>query len=125
MALPLDDLKTWLLAGGIPTVGVNWLPDTPDDIVIIQGDGGTPPIQNGAFEQGHILIRSRSATDADAEALAIQVHQLITGVEQSFMAGSTFVQTVQSIAGPPRYLSRDVDKRTTYAAIYAFTTPTA
>lgn len=125
MALPLNDLVTWLTAEGVTaTINVDWSTDAPDEVVVVTDAGGTTPILDGAFEAGSVRISSRSTTDTLAEALAVQIHKIITGIEASFAAGETYVLTVQSNGGPPRFVSKDVDSRSTYAGVYAFTTPT-
>lgn len=125
MALPLDDLVTWLTANGIAGVGANWMPDSPDAQVIVEGNGGSPPSFDGTFETQHVLIRCRHTTDPEAEALALQVHQLLTTQQGSFTAGDTYVLLASSVGGPPRFLGRDQQQRSTYVSSYSFATPTA
>jgi len=123
MSIPMADLQTWLNdQAGVSGVLINWLPDSPDAVVVVSSAGGEPPMMEGAFEASHFLIRSRADTDAAAEAQAIVVHKAIAGTEGSFTAGSTYVLVAKTFA-PPRFLGKDVDQRTIYGTTYSFTCP--
>ena len=65
-------------------------------------------------------VRVRSATDSQAETLALSVHSFMSSHEQSFQMGSTYVLGVTPSSGPPQYFDRDVTNRTTYAVTYEF-----
>ena len=124
MALPLSNLATWLTDQDVPGVGIDWMPDSPDEVVVVSNAGGLPPTLDGAVECQHVQIRCRAGIDPDAEALALQVHRLITGLTGSFTMGSTRIVTAEAVTGPPAFFGRDADQRFGYAAVYAFTTPT-
>jgi hypothetical protein len=124
VALPLNDLISWL-EETITTVPVmaNWMPDSPDAVVVATGGPGGPPQTDGAFEPHHIHIRCRATTDAAAESTALAIHQLLVA-DGSTQMGGTHVVSVESAAGPPAFLFRDASARTTYIATYLFVTPT-
>ncbi len=121
MSLSLADLQTYLTTtGGFANVQLNRLQDEPDDAIAVSTAGGSAPIINGAFESTHVHVRVRSATDSQAETLALSVHSFMSSHEQSFQMGSTYVLGVTPSSGPPQYFDRDVTNRTTYAVTYEF-----
>jgi len=121
MAVALDSVATWLTGKGISNVLVNWMPDTPNAVVVLSASGGAP-VMDATFDNQYVHVRCRAATDEAAEALALSVHSLLKLVGGITM-GSTFVLQAMSATGPPAYLLRDVDQRTTYFASYSFVTP--
>ncbi len=123
MSLALDDFKTWLSAGiaAAAPVDVNWLPDAPDEVVAVAklpSSGST--LFDGAFEVAHVQVRSRAATDAAAETLALEVHAFISGQEGSAAMGSSYVLSIAPV-GPPAFFVRDASARTVYVATYQVT----
>lgn len=123
MALPLDDLVTWLGANGITNVGANWMPTAPDAQVIVSGVAGGTPLIDGAFESGHFHIRVRATTDKAAETQALAIHSLIGSLTGSLTMGSTHVASIAAASGQPTFLLRDSSERTTYLATYLAITP--
>lgn len=127
----LADLTSWIAAGlgtdGPPVslagVGANFLPDTPDEIVVVSSAGGSAPVIDGAFEPCLIHIRSRSTSDVDAEELAHSVHTLFTSLTGSFTMGSTYVLYAEPTRGRPAFFERDASLRTVYIGEYELTVP--
>lgn len=120
----LDDLRDYLTAG-LPsgtTVDVNFLPDSPDQIVVASQSGGTDLQFDGAAITAKVHLRSRGSPDDDpgAELLALAAHDVLLKATGSFTMGSTYVIYAQPTAGPPSYLERDANQRTVYLAEYEF-----
>jgi hypothetical protein len=126
MALPLDDLVSWLTANTSgATILANWSPPEPDAVVVVSGGSGGTPVMDGAFEPMHIHVRCRDTTDAAAEATALAIHALFCVQDGTVQMGETRVLSVVPISGPPMFLLRDTQERTTYIATYSAMTPTA
>jgi len=119
MAIPLSSLATWLTGQGIANVCINWVPDTPDAVVVVSGGGGTAPEMDGLFEGTHIHVTTRTASDAAAETTALHVHALLSpiNVGGSLTIGETRVLGITPSA-PPTFLGRDLRNRTMYIATY-------
>jgi hypothetical protein len=121
--LPLDDLRTWL-AAKVPTatVVINWAPTSPDAVVVIQSVQGGRSVLDDAFEESHISVRCRDATDAAAETMAMAVHGFLVALGSTTM-GTTRVLSSRAITGPPAFFIRDQSGRTTYLGGYTLTCP--
>lgn len=120
MAIPLATVAEFLTASGITApVNINWLPATPDEIVVVTGSGGATVSIDGAFETAHVHIQCRAATDAAAETLALQVHRVLAPLttQGSVQMGATHVLSAAPMA-PPSFLMRDQEDRTTYLGTY-------
>lgn len=123
--LALADVSTWIEAQGVTeSIFINWLPASPDAAVLIYSPGGGSPTENGAFEPSMVHIQVRAATDQAAYATASMIHRAITALAGSLTMGSTFVKSVESVGGPPAFLTRDNLQRTYYLGIYQFSCPT-
>lgn len=125
MALPLDDVITWLAANGIEGAQANWLPDSPDAVVVVAAGPGSPPTGDGAFESSLLHVRCRAKADSAAETLALSIHSLVCALDGSTQLGSTHVVSVESAAGPPMFLMRDDQQRSIYLASYRVKSPTS
>jgi hypothetical protein len=124
MALPLDDLLTWLAANGYPGALRNYIPPDPDAVIVVTTGPGGPPTTDGGTEHSTLHIYVRAATDEAAEATAIGIHTLIASLRGSLEMGNTRVISIEPASGPPVWLSRDASQRTTYLSMYLVVTPT-
>lgn len=126
----LDDLVAWVdgavdtPVASAPQAGANWLPDEPDAVVVVSAAGGTPPLFDGAFEPVLVHVRCRDSSDAAAETLSLQVHELVAGSAGSFTMSSTRVLWAEATKGKPVLLDRDVKERSIYVGEYEFCVPT-
>lgn len=122
--LALEDAKTWLAEQlDDVTVMINRLPDgAPDQLVVIQGTGGGGTLIEGAFEHSHLHVRSRAATDAEAETLARSVHAAFC-IRGTITMGSTQVLMAEPLS-TPSYYGPDPQRRAIYTAVYHLVTPT-
>jgi hypothetical protein len=121
MSLDLTDMQT-LLQTQFPStpIQVNRMLDQPDQQIVVCGMGGGAPVFDGAFEPAFVAIRTRAAANNDeaSETLNLQVHAFLSSKEGSFQMGSTYVQYLLPVSGPPQYEGQDVDQRTIYISHY-------
>ncbi len=123
MALPLSDLVAWITGLALPnspTVYANWMPATPDSVIVVGLAGSGALLVDGHFEEVHIHVRVRDTTDALAEQTALALHAAVLGSMGTFPMGTTQVLTASPTQAPV-FLLRDVDERTTYLSAYMFT----
>lgn len=125
MSLQLADLQSYIqTAFPEATVGINRLPEananTPDEMIVLVGNGGGATLFDGAFEEAFVMIRTRGNPDDDitAETMGLQVHRLLGLPVGSFQMGGTYVLFIQPVSGPHAYAGQDVSLRSVYEGHY-------
>lgn len=118
--LRLADLAAYV-QGIVPSgtaVTINRIPDSPDQLVMVSiAHGGRGFLVDGAFQEVVVHTRSRAASDADAETLALAVDAGLLNATPLTL-GAAAVREAYPAGGPPCYFERDVQNRTVYFCDY-------
>lgn len=117
--LNLSDLAAFVEAVITPTpVFINRIPDAPDQLVMVSiTHGGRGFLSDGAFQEVVIHTRTRAATDAEAETIALALDAGLMNTTPLQM-GVTYVRQAYPMGGPPCYFERDPENRTVYFCDY-------
>jgi hypothetical protein len=121
--LKLEDLKAWLVAGGVAggqaaNVSTGEQPEKGDLNLTLRDTSGLGLTLEGAFDRPTFQALSRGPTGAAARDLAYEVDGLILDSEKPFDLGDYRVIDAGRVGGNPGYLGIDDRRRTEYGANY-------
>lgn len=98
----LDDIATYLQAGGVGTIGTDLfkgeLPPDPDNCVAIYEYAGQPPLVSVNIDRPGLQVRVRNQGYAQARAKIEQVYLLLHALANTTLSGERYliIRAVQS-----------------------------
>ena len=121
--LKVSDISAWLSALGVAPAPVDsafLIPPQPGRMIVLALAGGPGDTLERAFDRLalHVECFGLQRQYADGEALATQVDNAILGVTAPIRIGGTFVNDIDRIGAPPRFMGVDKSFRPAFGATY-------
>lgn len=118
-----DDIAAYLATQSLGTVGtdifVGFLPEEPDDIIILTDTKGRPPDITTKIEFPGLQIRIRNTAYLTAFAEARKINDLLHGMNNVTL--STVYYDFIEGQGSPLFVSKDNKMRTTFSLDFIVT----